>query len=1667
MANNKFNLYEYLNEFSFAGSLSSELLNNSLTTNTVNVLSDYSDFKSHIFFGNATRKTTTTLNWLIDNYPIGIAGQSTSSLNSSDIAKYDSWSISADKFSKFTLDYICGKNTDLGLLNTLIDNIFYFYSENNRVKIIYRSSSPLIIPFNNDYESIEVANQMFAINYDRLISLTDYETGITYRINRDNILSTSRNANIITVIFINNQVLNIKLVDNDKAIHDYQYVEKVFDNRDFLNRFTGTKILVDKSGTADYTSISAASIASTSGQAIIVNPGTYYEDVEFKNGLKYYFNDGATLFGKFYRSVSASYSADVIGYGTFIAEDNGVNSHVYLGYYDGSLSHSTGTISKFYFEYKDIYTNGDRTFLFNHSDAHGIIKGNKCKPYTNSSYVSFIDTDCGIKCTLDAVEIQGAYEISFVAYNNQSGRLCIKNVRNVNDIGIIINASSNLSSSADPTFNYYYDLESVNFEANKNIEGSIYVDYELSSDNTKRYNLSIYNSIFKSDSQYAFYSARNYSNPPSFTKTITAYGKNYGSFNSNQYLEFAPLDKIFSSTLEDVSSFVDLIYPINDSYGKRNFVNFLPRDENNNITNANVLTKINELLESATLFDEGINKIKLTSGTGSDNFIIETFDDNLVTNVVPEIIRVSENRGASLEKYITQQTPFFIDNDELEVFQRTVNIIADFFDSIKDYIDQFPNLFAFNYANYNRSPEGKIQYFIAKQLGLELFESSIAGKLPQYYSNSDAGLRKITYEIWNRILNDISPLFKSKGTKNALVKLMRDFGFYDGFMSIREYVDNLETSLNYVEKNIQVKVPKFGTSACNFLDIKVSSISSISGATVLFSTYVPLINSYDNYNYEIANIFGHKILYDAYNKKYILNYQSLSSDIFSDSDSINNFSNLISNKLTPIIFSLTGYYDAPSTASIKKINIITENTSSEVSFTSSGSFVTLPITSNLSFGSSTGEYYFSNIKLFNSYIQPTKYLLNPHIRNEEKDLVFDYKLYDVPLTTALNSFFGTITGTITSSTATLSGGLLVYDILPINFKRDFYTVGLMNPGGDFILTADSSKRGSNNIGYGLFSSESINNDILDFYSSNTAANITSIVLDPSIYYSDLERREWSTLKDYKKEIFSRYEDGIRYDKFIRVAEKYKDILSNFFNTSKQFIRFKSNVVQQGINIEQTIIERDKHRIDSGLDKRLPSTAQLTNYTLNTVSADIRDMSISSYSHTGYHILPNKLSFTAQSNTGFHSPGYNIVSAITSSITAHSNSGKNSSISGYLSLTSSGMSAIELSVIGYQSLTGDKTSAIEQSITSTLLNEISYNGIKSYDTEKYDKIIKNSISSYKIKNVITNNKEILETANLNIPLVDSIDIVCFLDDNYLGLGNVLNVQFNDASNIIGTNIYSSFTGVPASSYSAGGSYTRFVTTFNGTTPVTGTLSAISIIGHITSSTAKVIGLMQGSLLIDNFKHIGENNQTNFFRKTIKTNVKAQIEGENVNYTTKLPVITINNAIDGNTDLPIFNFYCYNNNKYYRNESFKLPIYKNGIDLLIGINSVFSNTTLGIQSISFFNDLNQSLENVNINVIRSSSDYDDSDFSKFTNTEQVTVTGNNLNTQVINITNDIISASSFTFGIAPVNNYKGIQLFYNGVQQDEGYLWEFVPTNTINFLSTSSLCANDIATLFFYY
>lgn len=239
-------------------------------------------------------------------------------------------------------------------------------------------------------------------------------------------------------------------------------------------------------------------------------------------------------------------------------------------------------------------------------------------------------------------------------------------------------------------------------------------------------------------------------------------------------------------------------------------INVLERDASNNVLNLTAFNNITKLIEFSSFFDEGAVRFKLSSGTGSEQFIIPTYDYPIKSKIIPNEVLEPANRGMEFDKMFPD---FFFETDSKDNFKNFLSVFAEFFDSLKIFIDQFPDLTNFQYSGFERAPEGMIQFLIAKQYGLNLFENVITSILPQYYQKlGRTGLQKITYSIWNRVLVDFNDLLKAKGTITAFERLARDFGIYNGFVTSREYVDNIESASNFYTKNTFMKLPLFGQS---------------------------------------------------------------------------------------------------------------------------------------------------------------------------------------------------------------------------------------------------------------------------------------------------------------------------------------------------------------------------------------------------------------------------------------------------------------------------------------------------------------------------------------------------------------------------------------------------------------------------------------------------------------------------------------------------------------------------------------------------------------------------------------------------------------------------------------------------------------------------------------
>ncbi len=154
-------------------------------------------------------------------------------------------------------------------------------------------------------------------------------------------------------------------------------------------------------------------------------------------------------------------------------------------------------------------------------------------------------------------------------------------------------------------------------------------------------------------------------------------------------------------------------------------------------------------------------------------------NDSALVKTIPEHIRRDEN------------------NSQYELF---VNMIGHHYDIIYSYIDNLSKIY-----HVQEHPElGQSKdtlYQIAKSLGWSLSEGKQATVLSQYKLGVDSGSgayastgslfsksdEDLTSEIWQRIVNNLPYLLKTKGSARSVKAMMNTYGIPQTLLSIREY----------------------------------------------------------------------------------------------------------------------------------------------------------------------------------------------------------------------------------------------------------------------------------------------------------------------------------------------------------------------------------------------------------------------------------------------------------------------------------------------------------------------------------------------------------------------------------------------------------------------------------------------------------------------------------------------------------------------------------------------------------------------------------------------------------------------------------------------------------------------------------------------------------------
>lgn len=137
---------------------------------------------------------------------------------------------------------------------------------------------------------------------------------------------------------------------------------------------------------------------------------------------------------------------------------------------------------------------------------------------------------------------------------------------------------------------------------------------------------------------------------------------------------------------------------------------------------------------------------------------------------------------------LTNNIPNTYINDETtnEELIKYVDTIGEFFDEYKTFIDDYYRLFNKGYSDYQEVPS-KYNKILAENLGFNLLPIQENNFL-KFFGLTDnlKNSRQYSDIVMNNILNNLSYLYKTKGTRNSLNALMSCYGLPSNVLKIKE-----------------------------------------------------------------------------------------------------------------------------------------------------------------------------------------------------------------------------------------------------------------------------------------------------------------------------------------------------------------------------------------------------------------------------------------------------------------------------------------------------------------------------------------------------------------------------------------------------------------------------------------------------------------------------------------------------------------------------------------------------------------------------------------------------------------------------------------------------------------------------------------------------------------
>lgn len=261
------------------------------------------------------------------------------------------------------------------------------------------------------------------------------------------------------------------------------------------------------------------------------------------------------------------------------------------------------------------------------------------------------------------------------------------------------------------------------------------------------------------------------------------------------------------------------------------------------------------------------------AGLRSSGSVVAGTSEPILAIEAPEIhsLILTQQTSASLfdknnNGIITRLFPesFFFEEEAAgtDIFKNFLFVAARLFDQIKVAADQFAKIYTVNYTAYDQAPDALLAdvanfygwdftgNFISADAFQYLVGKGVLGNLDANY-DLDTKLYDIKNELWRRTLNNLSYIYKTKGTRESAEALLRSYGVRNNLFRIKEYSLNTSEGLSpqRIQTDKSVDVAVFGSSSltASLYQTVPAAAQYLSGADHTFEMRVmfPLTSSVD------------------------------------------------------------------------------------------------------------------------------------------------------------------------------------------------------------------------------------------------------------------------------------------------------------------------------------------------------------------------------------------------------------------------------------------------------------------------------------------------------------------------------------------------------------------------------------------------------------------------------------------------------------------------------------------------------------------------------------------------------------------------------------------------------------------------------------------------------